>query len=58
MTAFTEKRGTANWVQCPGCRGWFHVTGAMLARPEVKMHCPHCRREFVQGEALRINKGG
>ena len=58
MTAFLEKRGTANWVQCPGCRDWFHVTSGMLARPDVKMHCPHCQRQFAQGEAIRINKGG
>lgn len=30
MNAFADKRGTANWVQCPACHEWFHVSAALL----------------------------
>jgi uncharacterized C2H2 Zn-finger protein len=53
-----EKRGTANWVRCPSCRAWFNVTAGLLARPQVRLHCPQCQTSFAQAEALRINRGG
>lgn len=49
-----EKHGNTAWAQCPGCKGWLPVSGALLARPEVRMHCPHCHHEFTQPEAARV----
>ena len=58
MTLFAEKRGTTNWAQCPGCKDWFHVSASLLARADVKLHCPHCHQEFLQQAAARLVKGG
>jgi len=53
-----EKTGNTSWTQCPKCSGWFHVGPAILNRPEVKMHCPHCATDFAQDQAKRIIKAG
>jgi predicted Zn finger-like uncharacterized protein len=58
MSLFAEKRGTSNWVQCAGCTKWFHISASLLARPDVKVHCPHCHNEFLQRDAARLVKGG
>lgn len=52
----SEKRPTANWVQCPQCRDWFHASASLLARPEIKLHCPHCHKEFLQQDAARLTR--
>ena len=49
-----EKHGNTAWAQCPDCKGWLPVSGALLARPDVRMHCPHCHHEFTQPEAARV----
>ena len=53
-----EKTGNTSWAQCPSCRGWFHVGPGILARPEVKLHCPHCAADFAAADAPRIIKAG
>ena len=53
-----EKTGNTSWVQCDPCKSWFPVGPSLLARPEVKLHCPHCHREFVAAESARVIKAG
>lgn len=65
MSATPEKRGTAHWVSCPRCRGWFPVGHTLLERAAgtgqpgaIALHCPHCHTEFATREAARIVEGG
>jgi hypothetical protein len=53
-----EKTGNTSWTQCGACTSWFHVGPGLLARPEVKLHCPHCHAEFLAADATRIIKAG
>ena len=44
--------GTADWVQCDGCSGWFHLTCLHLAltqlREDKDFYCPTCELEKQQ----------
>lgn len=57
-TLQAEKRGNANFVQCPKCAQWFAVGASLLARTEIPLHCPHCQHEFPQHEAARVARAG
>jgi hypothetical protein len=53
-TLSAEKRGSAHWVQCAGCAGWFPIGNSLLVNTKVKLHCPHCHEEFFATEAKRL----
>ena len=53
-----EKSGNTSWAQCNACQSWLHVGTGLLARPEVKLHCPHCRNDFLAADAARLIKAG
>lgn len=56
MIQSSEKRGNTHWAQCPACQGWLHLSNALLAKPAIALHCPHCQREFLQTEAARLSR--
>lgn len=41
-----EKRGGANWVECPACRTWFPVGREMLVSGAPPCCCPACHTGF------------
>jgi predicted Zn finger-like uncharacterized protein len=53
-----EKSGNTSWAQCNACKSWFHVGPALLAKADVKLHCPQCHHEFLAADAARIIKAG
>jgi hypothetical protein len=53
-TLSAEKRANANWAQCAACEHWFPVGGALLARPEIELHCPKCGQTFLAEDAKRL----
>jgi hypothetical protein len=53
-----EKTGNTSWAQCNACKSWLHVGAGLLARPEVKLHCPSCQNDFLAADAARLIKAG
>jgi len=49
-----EKTGNASWAQCKKCDNWFNIGPSIISKPEIKLHCPVCNKEFFQKEAKKI----
>ena len=49
-----EKTGNANWVQCPECAYWFHVSADLLEMANVPLVCPECAHSFLPDHAREI----
>ena len=49
-----EKTGNSNWVQCPNCASWFHVSSDLLELETVPLVCPECANSFLPDHAREI----
>ena len=49
-----EKTGNSNWVQCPDCTQWFHVSSDLLEMETVPLVCPECAHSFPPDRAGEI----
>jgi hypothetical protein len=54
VNPYLEKQGNTTWVSCRTCRGWFHVSDALLMKKGVHLFCPLCRDQFPKEEAEKI----
>ncbi len=51
-----EKEGSAVFVRCPSCSGWFNAAAPLIDRGDIPLYCPSCTRRFLPREAAEIDR--
>ena len=51
-----EKEGSAVFVRCPACAGWFTASADLIDRGDIALYCPSCTHRFLPQEAAEIDR--